>query len=516
MVVPMFEYMLRLPFALLLLASLIDGRHVDGVQRGADPPELPRTFLEFPFTAPTGRAIVVGPGGNLQSALNSARRGDEIVLAAGATYTGNFTLPPKTGTVSDGWITIRSDKLGMLPAIGTRVTPAHASLMPKVVTPNTGPAFKTTPGTSGWRLAGIEVTVAPGLVSTNFGLISLGESGPAQSTMASVPSDLVLDRLYVHGQATSSLQRCVTLNSARTQVADSYITECHAKGFDTQAIGGWNGPGPYRIVNNTLRGAGENIMFGGADPSIPDLVPSDIEIRQNYIHTPASWKGVWTKKNLLELKNAARVLIEGNILDGSWTDAQTGWAVVLKSANQSGACRWCRTTDVTFRLNHIRNVGAGINVAGVGDNPAVDTATRRVLISETVIEGVGMGPYRGDLRGFQLLGGSSNITIERTVLAGNLSAALTLDNRSPTRRALFRDNVWQYGRYGAIANGRGPGSASVNVGAPGATWQKVVFVGRGRAAYPPGTTFVSREADAFTASRVRSSVDSATAGVLQQ
>ena len=31
-------------------------------------------------------------------------------------------------------------------------------------------------------------------------------------------------------------------------------------------------------------------MFGGADPTIPNLVPSDIEIRDNYFFKPLSWK----------------------------------------------------------------------------------------------------------------------------------------------------------------------------------------------------------------------------------
>ena len=62
-------------------------------------------------------------------------------------------------------------------------------------------------------------------------------------------------------------------------------------------------------------------MFGGSDPWIKNLIPSDIEIRRNYIYTPASWKNVWTKKNLLETKNVQRLLIEGNVFDGSWVDA---------------------------------------------------------------------------------------------------------------------------------------------------------------------------------------------------
>ena len=70
------------------------------------------------------------------------------------------------------------------------------------------------------------------------------------------------------------------MNSARTAVVDSYLSNLHEVGADSQAIAGWNGPGPFKIVNNYLEGAGENVMFGGADPRIPNLVPSDIEIRK--------------------------------------------------------------------------------------------------------------------------------------------------------------------------------------------------------------------------------------------
>jgi hypothetical protein len=51
---------------------------------------LPAVFLDFPWPEVSGRSIRVDTGGNLQSALNNARCGDEIVLAAGATFTGNL------------------------------------------------------------------------------------------------------------------------------------------------------------------------------------------------------------------------------------------------------------------------------------------------------------------------------------------------------------------------------------------------------------------------------------------
>src|SRR5205814_867913 len=102
------------------------------------------------------------------------------------------------------------------------------------------------------------------------------------------------------------------------------------------------------IVNNHLEGSGENIMFGGVDPGVTNLTPSDIEIRLNHFFKPTSWKGVWTVKNLFELKHAQRVLIESNIFENNWQDAQAGTAISMKTVNQNGFCTWCVTQDITF------------------------------------------------------------------------------------------------------------------------------------------------------------------------
>ena len=467
--------------------------------------ELPRVYLNYSYPAKTGQTIVVAAGGNLQTALNNAQRGDEIVLAAGATFTGNFTLPAKAGTAADGWIVVRSDKLNQLPAQGTRVSASQASLMPRILTDNTQPAFQTTGAASGWWLAGLEVSVSPSFTAHQYGIITLGGN---QSTLAAAPQDLVLDRMYIHGQTTTNLSRCVALNSGRTQITDSYISECHGKDFDSQAIAGWNGPGPFKIVNNMLMGAGENIMFGGADPAAPGLVPSDIEIRRNHIYTPVAWKGVWMKKNLLETKNAVRVLIEENVFDGSWTHAQTGWAMILKSENQSGGCRWCRTTDVTIRRNYFTNAGAGISIAPRTNG--ADSTTSRILISENVLENIGVGAFDGDKRGFQLLVTTSGVAIERNVLSGSLAAALILDGGAP---CVFKDNVWASGSYGVFKDGGAIGKAALDAGCGVGKWQwsnQTMIGNSGGNVYPAGTTWVSSESAAPLAGQIRGTVSAST------
>ena len=59
---------------------------------------------------------------------------------------------------------------------------------------------------------------------------------------------------------------------------------------DSQAINGYNGAGPFTIENNYLEAAGENVLFGGADPAVTNLVPSDIVLRRNHLFKPLEWR----------------------------------------------------------------------------------------------------------------------------------------------------------------------------------------------------------------------------------
>ena len=75
-----------------------------------------------------------------------------------------------------------------------------------------------------------------------------------------------------------------------------------------------------------------------------NVSPSDITIRGNHITRPVSWKGRWQVKNLIESKHARRLLIEGNVIENEWQDAQAGFAFVLKSENQNNDSPWTQTT----------------------------------------------------------------------------------------------------------------------------------------------------------------------------
>src|SRR5206468_251278 len=129
------------------------------------PPPLPppgSCSTPTALAAPTfsGGAWFVPAGGDFQKALNNALPGDLITLAPGATFKGPFTLPNKPGA---SFITVRSAASdSSLPPAGTRITPAYAGALPKIVSPPgcNLPALQTERGAHHFQLIGVEILQA--------------------------------------------------------------------------------------------------------------------------------------------------------------------------------------------------------------------------------------------------------------------------------------------------------------------------------------------------------------------
>jgi hypothetical protein len=121
-------------------------------------------------------------------------------------------------------------------------------------------------------------------------MMKLGDGSAAQNSLSLVPENLIVDRVYMHGDPLVGQKRGIFLNSGRTTIVNCHIVEMKAIGQDTQAIAGTNGPGPYHIENNHLEAGGQVFIIGGDDPKIPGLVPSDLVFRRNTLTRPVSWR----------------------------------------------------------------------------------------------------------------------------------------------------------------------------------------------------------------------------------
>ncbi len=394
--------------------------------------------------------ILVKKGGDLQAAINAARPGDTIVLEAGAIFLGTIVLPKKTG---DAYVTIQSSRLAELPE-GKRVSPSDAVKMPKIVSPGKGnPALMTSEGAHHYRLLGIEIL--PKDASTFvYTLVWLGAGDESQNTLEKVPHHLLIDRCYIHTWPDQSLKRGIDLNSAHTEITNSYISGFKVVGQEAQAILGYNGPGPFKIINNYLEAAGENIMFGGADPRIPNMVPSDIEIRRNYLYKPLEWRGKWQVKNLFELKNARRVHIEGNVFEHNWADAQSGIAILFTVRNQDGNAKWSVVRDVVFTNNIVRHAAGGVSILG-SDDIYPSEQSENITIRNNLFEDINTSWTPGGMTAvFAQVASVRNLTIDSNTVIGDATPVYVVPSQSPG--FVFTNNIVKHQNGGIISEGIGP------------------------------------------------------------
>jgi len=378
-------------------------------------------------TPAPGKTIQVRAGEDPAEALDRASCGDTVELQADATF-NRLVLPAKKCDDSH-WIIVRTSAPdSKLPPEGTRLTPCYAGMsslpgrpsfpcssprnvLAKIVFEGKSGSGPVTiaPGANHYRLIGLEVTRAVSS-AVIYNLIGT-DKGTADH--------LIFDRMWIHGTLQNETVRGVMLSHVRyAAVVDSYLSDFHcvAKSggcVDSQAIAGGAGDdpmGPFKIVNNFLEAAGECIIFGGGAAT---TTPSDIEIRHNHLYKPMFWMkgqpgfvgGVdgnpFIVKNLFELKNAQRVLFEGNVLENTWGGfSQAGFAIVLGPKNQAKAgtnvCPACQVLDITIRNVKISHVGGGLQVAnGLSDNKGAAKDGGRYSIHDIVVDDIQSEAYNG-------------------------------------------------------------------------------------------------------------------------
>lgn len=434
----------------------------------------------------SGQTVIHVPaGGNLQQAIDQAQPGDTITLEAGSSYSGQFRLRQKTG---NSFITITTAGSDVIPPPDIRITPDDAVAVAKIISPDDGPAIVTDDGAHHYRLVGLEVTVPDGIYSLE--LISLGSA--TATNPAQLASDIELDRLYIHPDANRGGKRGVTLNSAATVVKNCWISDFKSTWQDTQAIIGWNGPGPFTITNNYLEASGQTLAFGAATPKIDGLIASDIAIARNYIRKPPAWKSAgYSVRNMLDLKVARRVLVEGNVFENNWTGGDPqGFPIAFTVRTQRGAIPWAVVEDITFVKNIVRNTPAGVTILGKDYNAGGIGVARRILVKDNLFYGVDHGQWGADGRLFQIAAGPEDVTIDHnTALQLSTGKYLISFDGDPATRFTFKNNIGQHGALGVAGTGQGTGIPTLNSFAPGYLFQSNALIGGNPSDYPGGNHF---------------------------
>lgn len=413
----------------------------------------PPAVTQLPSGADVNAAIAAGPAGATYQ------------LASGGTYA--------PFTVSKDRVTIRG-----LNGVG-RTAP--------------GAPFPTVAGLD--RLLMIPTTVKGTVIS---GIEWAGVGGGADLIVA-YGSDYILDGNYIHGDAVLGQKRGIALNGDHGTVIRNYIATIMRQGQDTQAIGSCDGDGPFTIEDNYLEAAGENVIFGGCDPTVANRVATGIRIIGNTLTKPLSWKGSkWSVKNLLELKNARDVVVEDNDFSNSWVAGQGGYAILLTVRNQDGHCPWCTVERVTIQKNRLQSANGFLNILG-RDDANVSGIMDTVLVADNVmgdLNTAAFGSADNPARVILIQGGPSNLRFERNAVtsAGAKAPNSFLVFDQPQWKLTgfaFIGNTMPQGSYGIVGGGAGFGTAALDAYAPGAIWDAniVVKTGTPKATikYPAGT-----------------------------
>jgi len=446
--------------------------------------------------------INVGAGQSPQTIVDTCPSGSVLALEAGATFTGPIILPP------DKPLTLQSSRLSEL-APDKRVLPDDAGKMPKLIAPVGDRAIKTKARAREIKLLGLEVTHDP--TTDIHTLIALGDGD--QAVLEDIPHTLTLDRMYIHGHADRASVRGVALNSASTDILNTYISDIHSADVDSQAICGWAGPGPFRVINGYFEAAGENIMFGGADPKIQGLIPTNIDIRQNHVFKPKSWNPYdqlnfkspfgqsvtwttvikpgldedpndssawnrpryidsrgntakrWSVKNLFETKNARQLIVEGNVFENNWTQSQAGSGIVIKCNNQDSTAPWSVTEDLLFQHNIVISE-AGLNMLLIENPPKVSAIGKRLYYRNNL--------FIVDRLAFQGPNSGEDVQIEHNTWIIKDGNIFVMYGRV-TKGLKFNNNLGDYSGFGIRGDGEGvganvpEGAATFNAYSPG-TW----------------------------------------------
>lgn len=467
---------------LILVALLLVGLSAQAVTL----PTLPQATVDTTYSLPTGgTTFTPANSAAFATALTSSVLGDVIVLTAGTTYTGPFTLPNKT--TGSGWIYITSSAYSSLPSPGTRVAIADATNMPIIEVAAGSSAIGTANTAHHFRFVGIQIRPQSG----NFvnSLVSLGNADTSTTTM---PHHIVFDRCYIHGDATLGGRRGIAMNGPNIAVVESYLSDFKEVSADTQALWSYNSPGPIKIHNNYLEAAAENVMFGGADPNMTNLVPSDITITRNYFFKPLSWiKLTWSVKNLLEFKNAQRILVEGNLFENMWLGDQAGYLLNAKTVNQSGGCTWCIVQDLTFRYNRAKNVENGFTFGGDLSEGAAGLAPTRWLVEHSEVQTANVNG--GDGYGaFNSQGGGGVRLLTHLTFRHNTILGIRADQHHLEWAATdgiintdvdIKDNIYEGGSNGLKARTSAEGTASLDARMTNGTVTFNVWQGRSSSSY---------------------------------
>jgi hypothetical protein len=186
-------------------------------------------------------------------------------------------------------------------------------------------------------------------------------------------------------------------------------------------------------------------------------------------------------KNLIELKNAQRVTIDGNLIENNWAAAQTGYAFMWTPRNQDGTAPWSIVQQVVFTNNVVRHVGAGFDLLGT-DYSETSGTTNGITVRNNLFLDISAANYGGS--GWLVLttGGSNIVFDHNTVFTDGTS--VVFGDGTPVSGFTFTNNIVPDNSWAVMGTGSSPGNGTISAYYPGSTFLRNVFIAGTSNNYP--------------------------------
>lgn len=397
----------------------------------------------------SSHVIYVSAGASLQTAVDTAQDGAILVLEPGI-YPGTLTLNRP--------ITIRS--AADVPA--GRIQTA---------TINT------------WIVGTDQGVIVTGPDVTLLGL-GIKSSNPNQTLVDVTGPRFTLDRCGVLG-GPDGQHRGVQLNGAGAALWGCVVDGCWLPGREAQAVAGWDGTRDIVISDCFLAGGSQAVLFGGADSSSADRVPTHIQIMHSTLTKDPGWaaKGAQVKC-AFELKSAIDVSLTDCVLEYAGTSGGQGaYLILLTVRNQDGTAPWSTVQNVTIERCLCRYGGGCVNILGLDDH-TTSVGMTNVTIRNVAFTNIDhLGPTGGNGRGIQFMGAPDRVTIEAcTIEAQHLLSQMYFIAPAPTNLVL-KNLKMSPSEYGLKIDDGGSGVAAVQAFAPDAVIQ-IAATDAGASGYP--------------------------------
>lgn len=272
-------------------------------------------------------------------------------------------------------------------------------------------------------------------------------------------SNITLEGCRVVGDKTNGAKRGISANAANVALLNCVVDDCFSKDFDSQAVAAWDSPGPFLIDGCTLVASGECLLFGGSDAPI-DRQPADIVVRNSSLSKYPSWRDAGIAvKNVFELKNARRVLVDNCSFQYCWGGGQTGYLIVLTPRNQGGAAPWSTVEDVTIQNCRGRYAAAAISMLGQ-DNVHPSGTMRRVTVRDCQFADIDPQAWGGSDKLIQIGDGPEDVTIDGCTFAGaNIGSQVYFYGQRKAMRLKVTNNTWPPSLYGVFGESASVGKA---------------------------------------------------------